>query len=56
MSRRLIEKIQGGKSCGGGSKSGVTKGGLLNKGGHWMKDFPSIDEEEKKRREAEGGG
>lgn len=55
VSKRLIEKIQGGKSCGGGSKSGVTKGGLLNKGGHWMKDFPSIDEEEKKRREAEGG-
>ena len=53
MSKKLIEKIQG-KSCGGGksSSTGVTKGGLLDKGGRsWFDDFPG--DEERKRREAE---
>jgi hypothetical protein len=54
VSKKLIEKIQG-KSCGrGSSNTGVTKGGLLNKGGKWFDDFPG--DEERKRREAEGEG
>lgn len=55
VSKKLIEKIQG-KSCvGGGSKTGVTKGGLLDKGGRsWFDEFPG--DEERKRREIEKEG
>jgi len=52
VSRRLIEKIQG-KSCGGGSNKGLTKGGMLDRGGRGIfDDFPS-DEEGRKRKIAE---
>jgi len=54
VSKKLVEKLQSQKLRGGGSKSGVTKSGLLEKGGRWWDDFPG--DEERKKREAEGDG
>ena len=52
MSKRLIEKIQG-KSCSGGSNKGITKGGMLDRGGRGIfEDFPN-DKEGRDRKIAE---
>lgn len=53
MSQKLIAKIKG-SSCGKGTnRSGITPGGLLERGGHWWGDDFSGDEERKKREAEE---
>ena len=50
MSKVLINRIKG-KSCGKGSgKTGLTPDGLIDRGGHWTKDFaPKQPEEEQEK-------